>query len=252
MRAERPEIEQVLLKLNEGVSGEGNAKVDLSGLPAQGGDGESSAIEERIRGMSFESDGHDPRPLPGKARRRRGASSRSGSRATSSAVPSVQLRVTPLGKVELLSTHDQLLGGPSGQTFLGCRFPADPEYAPQITAEAAKIGARLAAEGVIGRFALDFVTVRRNGAWIPYAIELNLRKGRHDAPLPDAPVPDRRHVRPRAGGLHRAERPGEVLRRERPRREPGLPDLAPTTCSTSPPATGSTSTMHGRPGSSST
>jgi len=30
---------------------------------------------------------------------------------------------------------------------------------------------------VIGRFALDFVTVRRNGSWDPYAIELNLRKG---------------------------------------------------------------------------
>ena len=39
--------------------------------------------------------------------------------------PSVQLRVTPLGEVELLSTHDQLLGGPSGQSYLGCRFPAD-------------------------------------------------------------------------------------------------------------------------------
>jgi hypothetical protein len=91
--------------------------------------------------------------------------------------PSVQLRVTPLGKVELLSTHDQLLGGPSGQTYIGCRFPADTAYAPQITAQASKIGERLAREGVIGRFALDFVTVRRNGGWEPYAIELNLRKG---------------------------------------------------------------------------
>jgi hypothetical protein len=91
--------------------------------------------------------------------------------------PSVQLRVTPLGKVELLSTHDQLLGGPSGQSYIGCRFPADSEYAVAITREAAKIGARVAKEGVIGRFALDFVTVRRNGAWEPYAIELNLRKG---------------------------------------------------------------------------
>src|SRR6476659_4965821 len=51
MRAERPEIEQVLLKLNEGVSGEGNARVDLSGLPAQGSDREAGAIEERIRAM---------------------------------------------------------------------------------------------------------------------------------------------------------------------------------------------------------
>jgi hypothetical protein len=90
----------------------------------------------------------------------------------------VQLRVTPLGEVEVLSTHDQLLGGPSGQSFLGCRFPADFAYARAITAEAAKIGDRLAAEGVLGRFAVDFVVVRdANGAWAPYAIELNLRKG---------------------------------------------------------------------------
>jgi hypothetical protein len=36
----------------------------------------------------------------------------------------------------------------------------------------------LAAEGVLGRFALDFVAVRRaGGAWETYAIEINLRKG---------------------------------------------------------------------------
>ncbi len=91
--------------------------------------------------------------------------------------PSVQLRVTPLGVVELLSTHDQLLGGPSGQSYLGCVFPADPGYAALITREAAKVGRRLANEGVIGRFALDFVVVRSNGKWEPYAIEINLRKG---------------------------------------------------------------------------
>ena len=91
--------------------------------------------------------------------------------------PSVQLRVTPLGVVELLSTHDQLLGGPSGQSYLGCVFPADPGYAALITQEAGKVGKRLAKEGVIGRFALDFVVVRSNGKWEPYAIEINLRKG---------------------------------------------------------------------------
>jgi hypothetical protein len=86
--------------------------------------------------------------------------------------------VTPLGRLELLSTHDQLLGGPTGQSYLGCRFPADPAYAATITHAAAKIGRRLAEEGVIGRFALDFVTVRKpDGSWDPYAIELNLRKG---------------------------------------------------------------------------
>jgi hypothetical protein len=92
--------------------------------------------------------------------------------------PSVQLRVTPTGDVELLSTHDQLLGGPSGQSYLGCRFPADFGYARAITREAEKVGARLAGEGVLGRFAIDFVTVRdEHGGWATYAIELNLRKG---------------------------------------------------------------------------
>src|SRR5262249_52985585 len=91
--------------------------------------------------------------------------------------PSVQLRVTPLGRLEVLSTHDQLLGGPSGQSYLGCRFPADQAYAAAIVREAVKVGERLAREGVLGRFAIDFVAVRRDGTWDPYAIELNLRKG---------------------------------------------------------------------------
>jgi hypothetical protein len=42
----------------------------------------------------------------------------------------------PDGSVELLSTHDQLLGGASGQSYLGCVFPADPAYAQTIAANA--------------------------------------------------------------------------------------------------------------------
>jgi hypothetical protein len=92
--------------------------------------------------------------------------------------PSAQLRVTPLGQVEALSTHDQLLGGPSGQTYLGCRFPADADYAGAIMRESLKVGERLKDAGVLGRFALDFVAVRdEHDAWQVYAIEINLRKG---------------------------------------------------------------------------
>src|SRR5213075_3145497 len=36
MRMRKPSIKQVLVKLNEGVSGEGNAVIDLSGLPVAG------------------------------------------------------------------------------------------------------------------------------------------------------------------------------------------------------------------------
>jgi hypothetical protein len=91
--------------------------------------------------------------------------------------PSVQLRVLPNGEVELLSTHDQLLGGASGQSYLGCVFPASAAYARMITEHAAVIGTRLAQLGALGRFAVDFVVVRDGAGWTPYAIELNLRKG---------------------------------------------------------------------------
>jgi PGM1 C-terminal domain len=88
------------------------------------------------------------------------------------------MQITPEGDVELLSTHDQLLGGPSGQSYRGCSFPADAAYARDITAMAAAVGRELAALGVIGRCAADFITTRtRDGRWRSYAIELNLRKG---------------------------------------------------------------------------
>ena len=176
MRAGKPSIKQVLVKLNEGVSGEGNAVIDLTGLPAPGDSKEKPILEERLRAMQFELARVTYDSYMKQLQERKGVVEERivGNDIRS---PSVQLRVTPLGAVELLSTHDQLLGGPSGQSYLGCVFPADPGYATLITREAAKVGRRLAKEGVIGRFALDFVVVRSNGKWEPYAIEINLRKG---------------------------------------------------------------------------
>jgi hypothetical protein len=189
MRVKKPSVEQVMVKLNEGVSGEGNAIVDLRGLPPvarkRGRDGalrrpdiaaRCPYLEERLRAMQFELEGVTYESYMKKLQERKAVVEERimGEEFRS---PSVQLRVTPLGAVELLSTHDQLLGGPSGQSYLGCVFPADTGYAALISREAAKVGRRLAKEGVIGRFALDFVVVRSNGKWKPYAIEINLRKG---------------------------------------------------------------------------
>ena len=191
MRLTKPSIRQVMVKLNEGVSGEGNAVIDLTGLPpacaeatanrpvAGGGDPgrDKAMLEDRLRAMKFESQEVNYETYMKQLQERQGVVEERimGEEFRS---PSVQLRVTPLGKVELLSTHDQLLGGPTGQSYLGCVFPADTAYAPLITREAAKIGRRLAKEGVIGRFALDFVVVRaKDGTCEPYAIEINLRKG---------------------------------------------------------------------------
>jgi hypothetical protein len=176
LRVERPDAAKAIVKLNEGVSGEGNASVDLGGLPAPGADGELAALEERVRAMAFESpDVRFDAYVEDLAERGGIVEERIAGEEVRS--PSVQMRVTPLGALEVLSTHDQLLGGPSGQSYLGCRFPADPAYAGAITQEAVKVGERLAEEGVIGRFAVDFVAVRSSGSWEPYAIELNLRKG---------------------------------------------------------------------------
>src|SRR5437762_4504382 len=176
MRTRKPSIKQVLIKLNEGVSGEGNALVDLSGLPPSEDSDARTALQDRLRAMRFELKGITYDSYMKKLEERKGVVEEriAGEEFRS---PSVQLRITPLGSVELLSTHDQLLGGPSGQSYLGCVFPADSGYASLITREATKVGRRLAKEGVIGRFALDFVVVRSNGKWEPYAIEINLRKG---------------------------------------------------------------------------
>jgi PGM1 C-terminal domain len=177
MRATKPSIKQVMVKLNEGVSGEGNAVIDLADLPAPGDSKEQAMLDERLRAMTFELEGVTYESYLKKLQERKGVVEERimGEEFRS---PSVQLRVTPLGKVELLSTHDQLLGGPSGQSYLGCVFPADTVYASLITREAAQVGRRLAKEGVIGRFAIDFVVVRsKNGKWEPQAIEINLRKG---------------------------------------------------------------------------
>ena len=156
-----------IVKLDRGVSGLGNALVDVPLALAEGKlgpalsledteasvfdyvaalAGQGGIVEERIQGEDFRS-------------------------------PSAQLRISPSGQVDILSTHDQVLGGPHGQTYFGCRFPADPEYAAQIAAEALKVGRRLAREGVIGRSAVDFVAVRQNGGWAASAIEINLRCG---------------------------------------------------------------------------
>jgi hypothetical protein len=177
IRAAKPTVLSAIVKLNEGVAGRGNAVVDLRDLPAPGAADERVELGRRFEAMAFE---HADTRLDWYLAQlvQDGGIVEERVVGVELRSPSVQLRVTPLGEVEVLSTHDQLLGGPSGQTYLGCRFPADFGYARAITQEAAKIGARLAEEGVLGRFAVDFVVVRdHHDAWTPFAIELNLRKG---------------------------------------------------------------------------
>jgi hypothetical protein len=173
----RPTMGEVIVKLNDGVSGTGNALVELAGIADLPASERRGAILERLGTMQFESPSIPFDWYVGKLASDGGIVEERivGEDLLS---PSVQLRVRPDGTVELLSTHDQLLGGASGQSYLGCTFPADPAYSRLISEPGMAIGQRLAREGVIGRFAVDFVVVRdAAGQWSAYAIELNLRKG---------------------------------------------------------------------------
>lgn len=177
IRAQKPTVGRVIVKLNQGVGGIGNAVVDLRGLAPAGSPDETEAVTGRLRAMTFEVPDFTYAGYM-EAVAAQGAIVEEMIEGDVKESPSVQMRISPLGKIEILSTHDQMLGGPSGQSYLGAIFPANPEYSRLITREAAKIGERFVREGVIGRFALDFLTVRNGaGEWEPYAIEVNLRKG---------------------------------------------------------------------------
>ncbi|MCB9605075.1 MAG: hypothetical protein H6716_00710 [Polyangiaceae bacterium] len=166
-----PEVLEAMVKHNDGVSGEGNAVLDLRNLSDDRG-----SVRDRLSKLKLEAKHWSVEQYLEKLAKYAGVLEQRvvGTPLTS---PSVQLRVTPLGKVELLSTHDQLLGGATGQKYVGCSFPADPAYAREISEAALKVGEALAQRGVLGRFAIDFVCGKTDAGWSSYAIELNLRKG---------------------------------------------------------------------------
>ncbi len=177
LRRERITLSRLVMKLNDGVSGEGNAIIDLDGLPAPGSPGERAAIAERVGTLRPEAPGVTPAAFLARLTAGGGVVEE-WIDAPELHSPSVQLQITPCGEVELLSTHDQILGGPSGQSYLGCRFPTAPAYASVLTEPARRVGEELARAGVVGRLAIDFVVARADsGAWQPFAIEINLRKG---------------------------------------------------------------------------
>jgi hypothetical protein len=83
---------------------------------------------------------------------------------------------------QLLSTHEQILGGPDNQIYLGCCFLADPVYCLRLQDWGQQVGQNLAHKGVVGCFSVDFIGVRNPSSaagtpWDLQALEINLRKG---------------------------------------------------------------------------
>lgn len=167
---------RAVVKLNDGFSGEGNALFYYRGAEGKTGADLRTWIADNLVNLKFEAPGEYWERFHAKYQEMQGVveSFVEGDEKRS---PSSQNRVNAAGGAMAISTHDQVLGGPSGQVFLGCTFPAADEYRLPIQAAGLEVARVLAQKGVIGRFATDFVSVFANGVWEHHAIEVNLRKG---------------------------------------------------------------------------
>jgi hypothetical protein len=175
LRRRRPGLERAVLKLEEGLSGEGNATFRYAGAPPDATLGEWVAAElpRRLK-MECAALGYERYAAKFAAQ---GGIVEAWIDGAGKRSPSAQLRINPLAQVEAVSTHEQVLGGATGQVYLGARFPADAGYRLTIQQAGLQVGAVLRDRGVLGRFGVDFVCVPEGRGWRHYAIEINLRKG---------------------------------------------------------------------------
>jgi hypothetical protein len=172
LKAQKPNLRRAVVKLNDSFSGEGNA---LFRFPEESG---RSAVREGLQKLEFAVPSETPALYFDKFSRM-GGIVEEFIEAPQKCSPSAQLRVSPRGEVTLVSTHDQILGGPSGQVFLGCSFPAHDDYRMRVQQAGEQIGHVLATYGVVSRFAVDFLLYRADDdeEWQLSALEINLRMG---------------------------------------------------------------------------
>ena len=169
---QRPGIRRALVKINEGFSGEGNGVFNYPEAKT-----DPQAVLQSLSRLEWSSESENIRSFLHKFERMGGIVEEMLD-AEEVRSPSVQMRIYPGGKAVLVSSHEQVLGGNTGQVYLGCRFPAREEYRLMIQEQARRIGEVLSKKGVIGRFGIDFLLTRsKGGEWQSDAIEINLRMG---------------------------------------------------------------------------
>jgi hypothetical protein len=185
---QRPETQRMVIKLNEGFSGEGNALLDLRplGTVAPGGSTTSQrvdALENQFQSLKFQAKDETWETFSHRIGQL-GAIAEVFVEGREKRSPSVQVYIQPGGEVEILSTHEQVLGGPDGQVYLGCQFPAAADYRLRLQEWGYRLGECLAAKGAMERFSIDFVACQQaDRSWDFHAIEINLRKGGTTHPL---------------------------------------------------------------------
>lgn len=163
IRAARPTAQAVVAKLNNGFSGQGNVILELDDVrtPLEASPAVFCAADESwsTYGPKVAAEGAVVEEL---------------ARAPGLASPSVQLRILAGGRCEVVSTHDQVLGGPEEQVYLGCRFPADAGYRLRISDAGLRVARVLAVRGALGSFGIDFVVLPDGEVVLS---EINLRLG---------------------------------------------------------------------------
>ncbi len=167
----RPGVKRAVIKLNASFSGEGN------GVFRYPPEEEPDALADALTRLEFPVVAETFETFFAKFGRMGGVVEEflEGEERSS---PSAQLLIEPNGKPVLLSTHDQILGGPAGQLYLGCRFPARQSYRREVGEAGLRVGEVLARKSVIGRFGIDtIVRPAPGGGWEVFGVEINLRKG---------------------------------------------------------------------------
>eukprot|EP00026_Physarum_polycephalum_P002624 Phypoly_transcript_02631.p1 GENE.Phypoly_transcript_02631~~Phypoly_transcript_02631.p1 ORF type:complete len:853 (+),score=145.66 Phypoly_transcript_02631:90-2648(+) len=150
-----PSVKKLVVKLNYGFGGQGNAMLDVSHLPP--GQATEAQVLEALQNMKFSCakevwtnfktrieqmgviaeeflEGEDPKS------------------------PSVQGCISMSGDVEILSTHEQVL---NGQIYQGCMFPASDSYRALLQRYGRRVGRTLASKGVRGHFGVDFLVTTK-------------------------------------------------------------------------------------------
>jgi hypothetical protein len=172
LRERRPGLRRAVVKLDDSFSGEGNAVFTYPEETTP------KTVRAGLDGLEFAVPSEN-RPHYFTKFERMGGIVEEFIEGREKTSPSVQLRITPHATAELISSHDQILGGARQQVFLGCTFPAHDDYRVGIQVMAMKIGEELARHGVVSRLAVDFLAWRDRPEepWNLAALEINLRMG---------------------------------------------------------------------------
>lgn len=150
---ERPGLARAVLKLDTSMWERGHALVELPKRPT------SRALRAALFRSTFSTPGTSIGEYLARFAATGGVAEEfldTGPRSQAS----VQVRIDPLGRVTLTSTHDELRGGPAGLSAVGCRFPASEDFRPFLQDAGLRVGRVLAAKGLVSRLSVEFVFCR--------------------------------------------------------------------------------------------